>query len=128
MTALADSYGGGRLSGDALLEVLNAVASPHRLRIIAALVGRRQYVSELAREIGMSRPLLHMHLRHLQAAGLVESTMELSDDGKAMNFLSLAPFAIHLTPEEIGEAVRTLTVGASGPQEPAARPSKEGNR
>jgi ArsR family transcriptional regulator len=102
--------------GDALLTSLGALASPYRLRIIAALVGRRQYVSELAREIGMSRPLLHMHLRRLQAAGLVSSTMELSGDGRAMNYLSLEPFSIHLTPEAIAEAARTLS----------ARPASDG--
>ena len=91
-----------------LLQVLSALASPYRLRIIAALMGRRQYVSELAREIGMSRPLLHMHLRKLQAAGLVTSTLELSDDGRAMNYLALAPFNLRLTPQTISEAVRTL--------------------
>jgi DNA-binding transcriptional ArsR family regulator len=99
-----------------LLEALSALASPYRLRIVAALVGRRQYVSELAREIGMSRPLLHMHVRRLQTAGLVVSTMELSQEGKAMNYLSLTPFSIQLTPETIAEAVRTLAErgGVSG--------------
>jgi ArsR family transcriptional regulator len=97
------------LSGDELLEALGALASPYRLRIIAALVGRRQYVSELAREIGMSRPLLHMHLRRLQDAGLVSSTLELGADGKAMNFFSVTPFALHLSPESIERAVDTLS-------------------
>ena len=102
------------LSGDALVEALSALSSPYRLRIIAALAGRRQYVSQLAREIGMSRPLLHMHLRRLQSAGLVESTLEISDEGKAMNYYSVVPFALHLTPEALGEAVRTLTTRAQG--------------
>jgi DNA-binding transcriptional ArsR family regulator len=94
--------------GDALLDALSALASPYRLRIVAALVGRRQYVSELAREIEMSRPLLHMHLRKLQEAGLVTNQLEISGDGKAVNYFSLVPFAIHLTPETIAEAVETL--------------------
>jgi DNA-binding transcriptional ArsR family regulator len=95
--------------GDALLGALSALASPYRLRIVATLVGRRQYVSQLAREIEMSRPLLHMHLRKLQdAGGLVTSQLEISGDGKAVNYFSLVPFAIHLTPETIAEAVETL--------------------
>lgn len=109
-----DASPGGALSGDALLEALSALSSPYRLRIIAALVGRRQYVSQLAREIGMSRPLLHMHLQRLQSAGLVDSTMELSGEGKAMNYFSVVPFAIALTPERIREAVRTLAQRAPG--------------
>jgi predicted transcriptional regulator len=65
----------------------------------------------------MSRPLLHMHLQRLEAAGLVEGTLELSEDGKAMKFFKLTPFAIHLTPERIAEAVETLAL----PEEPADR-------
>ena len=108
MTGGADVDAMDNRSGDALLAALGALASPYRLRIVAALVGRRQYVSELAREIGMSRPLLHMHLRKLQAAGLVASTMELSADGRAMNYLQVTPFAIELTPDGIRAAVETL--------------------
>ena len=58
-------------TGDQLLQMLSALANPHRLRILAALSARQAYVSELARELGISRPLLHMHLQTLQKAGLV---------------------------------------------------------
>jgi ArsR family transcriptional regulator len=96
------------LTGDEMLRVLSALANPHRLRIIAVLVAGRQYVSQLAREIGLSRPLVHMHLQRLEAAGLVAGTLELSDEGKAMKYFAVTPFALHLTPERIAEAVRTL--------------------
>jgi predicted transcriptional regulator len=95
--------------GDALLNLLSALASPQRLRIVGALVGGRQYVSELAREIGMSRPLLHMHLQRLEAAGVVSSTFELGNDGKAMKYYQVQPFAIELTPARIAAAVRNLS-------------------
>ena len=96
--------------GDVLLAALSALANPHRLRIVAALrVKGRSYVSQLAREIGISRPLLHLHLRKLEEAGLVTSQMELSPDGKALNFFEVAPFDIGLTPESITEAARTLS-------------------
>lgn len=97
------------LSGDDLLKALSALANPHRLRILATLTGGRNYVSQLAREIGMSRPLLHMHLQRLEAAGLVTGALELSDEGKAMKYFEVAPFALRLTPETIAEATRTLT-------------------
>lgn len=97
------------LSGDDLLRVLAALANPHRLRIVAALAGGRNYVSQLARELGISRPLLHLHLQRLQAAGLVRGTLELSEDGKAMKYFDVTPFALYLTPERIVEAARTLT-------------------
>jgi DNA-binding transcriptional ArsR family regulator len=97
------------LSGDDLLKVLDALASPHRLRIIALLHGRRMHVSLLAREAKMSRPLLIMHLKRLQTAGLVTSRLELSGDGKAMNFYEGTPFMLELSPETVVKAAKTLT-------------------
>lgn len=95
--------------GDRLLAMLAALASPHRLRVIAALAsGGRNYVSRLAREIGISRPLLHLHLQKLEEAGLVTSRLELSADGKALNYFEVAPFALELTPVAIAEAAKTL--------------------
>ncbi len=97
--------------GDRLLGVLAALASPHRLRIIAALSGGgRNYISRLAREIGISRPLLHLHLQKLEEAGLVTSRLELSDDGKALNYFETVPFTVHLTPAAIAAAAATLSL------------------
>jgi predicted transcriptional regulator len=98
----------GAISGDELLALLAALGSAPRLRIVAALVPHRQYVSQLAREIGISRPLLHMHLQRLEAAGLVTSSLELSGDGKAMKYFEIAPFTLRLTPRMIADAARTL--------------------
>src|SRR5436305_6081897 len=99
----------GRLSGDELVEVLAALANPIRLRIVATLAGGRDYVSHLAREIGVSRPLLHMHLQRLESVGLIVGHLELSDDGKAMKFFELADFDLHLTASVLTEAAKTLT-------------------
>jgi len=97
-------------SGDALLAKLAALSNPHRLRIVASLsASGRNYVSRLAREIGISRPLLHLHLQKLQDAGLVSSQLELSPDGKALNFFEVSSFAIQLTPGAIATAVKTLS-------------------
>lgn len=96
-------------NGESLLAELHALANPHRLRIIAALVaGGRNYVSQLAREIGISRPLLHLHLQKLEEAGLVSSKLELSADGKALNYYDVARFAIELTPETLAQAAASL--------------------
>jgi DNA-binding transcriptional ArsR family regulator len=97
-------------SGDQLLAVLAALANPHRLRIVATLAsGGRNYVSQLAREIGISRPLLHLHLQKLEAAGLVTSQLELSDDGKALNYFDVTGFGLEITPATIAEAAQSLT-------------------
>jgi predicted transcriptional regulator len=96
------------ITGDDLLQVLATLANPHRLRVIAALAAERNYVSQLARELGISRALLQVHLRKLQAAGLVSADIEVSQDGKAMKFYEATPFALQLTPQTIMAAVRTL--------------------
>ena len=96
-------------SGDELVEVLAALANPLRLRIVATLARGRDYVSHLAREIGVSRPLLHMHLQRLEAAGLIVGNLELSEDGKAMKYYEVADFTLHLTASTVADAARTLT-------------------
>jgi predicted transcriptional regulator len=97
------------MTGDALLQVLATLANPHRLRVVAALAEERNYVSQLARDLGISRALLQVHLRKLQAAGLVSASVEVSADGKAMKYYEVAPFALTLTPETIVVAARTLS-------------------
>jgi len=97
------------MTGDALLRVLATLANPHRLRVVAALAEQRNYVSQLARELGISRALLQVHLRKLEAAGLVTADIEVSADGKAMKFYDVAPFVLCLTPEAIMIAARSLS-------------------
>jgi DNA-binding transcriptional ArsR family regulator len=97
-----------------LVEIMAALANPIRLRIVAELAGGRDYVSHLARQIGVSRPLLHMHLQRLEEVGLIVGTLELSDDGKAMKYFEVADFDLHLTASVIAEAAKTLT--KSGPE------------
>ena len=97
-------------TGDQMLLALQALSNPHRLRIVAALHAKgRNYVSRLAREAGLSRPLLHLHLQKLEDAGLVTSTLELSSDGKALNFYQLTDFDIRLTAATITTATASLS-------------------
>ena len=96
------------MTGNELLRVLATLANPHRLRVLAALARERDYVSSLARELGISRALLQVHLRKLEAAGLVSAAIEVSEDGKAMKFYEVTPFTLHLTPESIMIAARSL--------------------
>ncbi len=87
---------------DHLLRQLQALANPVRLWVVAKL-GRDGplYVSGLAREAGISRPLMKMHLRKLEEAGLVTSEVGAAESGKAANFYSVVPFALRLTPKSI---------------------------
>ena len=97
------------LSGDELVQVLATLASPHRMRVLAALSAGRNYVSQLAREVGISRALLQVHLKRLEKAGLVSAQLELSDDGKAMKYYEVRPFELHLDPQTLAAAAATLT-------------------
>ena len=106
------------VSGDQLLAMLAALGNPHRLRIMAALTSDgRNYVSQLAREVGISRPLLHLHLQRLAEAGLVTSKLELSRDGKALNYFEVADFDVDLNPSAIVEAAKSLTVPSNKPEQ-----------
>ncbi|WP_329035703.1 ArsR family transcriptional regulator [Streptomyces sp. NBC_01725] len=100
-------------TGDELVRVLATLSNPHRLRVVAALAGGRNYVSRLARELDISRALLQVHLKKLEAAGLVTSRLELSEDGKAMKFYEVNAFAVVLTPQDIVTAVQTLSSQSS---------------
>lgn len=97
-------------TGNQLLLMLSALANPHRLRILAALSQRQVYVSELARELEISRPLLHMHLQTLEKARLVVGRHEISADGKALRYYEVTGFDERLTPGRIIEAVKTLKI------------------
>jgi predicted transcriptional regulator len=110
----------GEPTGDDLVVMLAALANPLRLRIVARLAGGRDYVSHLAREIGVSRPLLHLHLQRLEAAGLVVGRLELSEDGKAMKYYDVTDFNLHLTATALAEAAKTLTSSDLG-QGPAPK-------
>ncbi|WP_433252731.1 ArsR/SmtB family transcription factor [Streptosporangium sp. CA-135522] len=94
------------LTGEKLLALLAAIGHPLRLRIIAELSGGRVHVSELARRLDISRPLLYMHLERMEKAGLVTGVLELSTDGKAMKYFELVPFDVRLTVDTILGALR----------------------
>ena len=93
------------ITSEQLLAMLTAIAHPLRLRIIAELADGRVHVSELARRLGMSRPLLYMHLDRLEKAGLVTGQLELSEDGKAMKYFELVPFEVRVTADTVVRAL-----------------------
>ena len=88
--------------------MLATLANPHRQRVVAALAEERTYVSQLARQLGISRALLQVHLRKLEAAGLVSAAIEVSEDGKAMKFYEVTPFTLQ-PPKTIMVAAHTLS-------------------
>ncbi|MEU9098210.1 winged helix-turn-helix domain-containing protein [Streptomyces sp. NPDC048361] len=105
------------MTSEDLLAVLGAMGHALRLRILAELAAGRRYVSELARGLGISRPLLYMHLERLEKAGLVVGSLELSDSGKALKYFELAPFELHLNIGVIRAAVAAEAGGSGGVRE-----------
>ena len=90
-----------RLNEDELLALLGAIGHPQRLRVIAELTGGRVHVSELARRLGLSRPLLYLHLERLERAGLVKGELELAESGRAMKYYELVDFDVRITPDVV---------------------------
>lgn len=81
------------------VKLFDALSHPMRVKIIGILAEERQYVSELARMVNISRPLLYMHLKKLEVAGIITGCHEISQSGKAIKYFAVNPFDIHLTPE-----------------------------
>lgn len=98
------------LCGDELLTILEALSNPYRLKIIAILYKEKQYVSQLARELGISRPLLYLHLQKLEDAKLIHGYHEISGNGKAMKYYELNPFCITLNDQLIAQTASSLTI------------------
>ncbi|MET9295066.1 winged helix-turn-helix domain-containing protein [Streptomyces sp. NPDC003077] len=112
------------MTSEELLARLAAVGHAQRLRIIGELADGRVHVSELARRLGLSRPLLYMHLERLEKAGLVAGSLELSDTGKAMKFFELMPFDIHITLDTVLTALREDTLQSAQADREAGRKGK----
>lgn len=92
------------------INVFDALSHPVRIRIIGILAEGRQYVSELARLVNISRPLLYMHLKKLETARLVTSTMEISESGKAMKYYTLEQFELLITKDLLNGLSQNIVI------------------
>lgn len=93
---------------DDYTRLFDALSHPTRIKIVGVLAEGRRYVSELAKTVNMSRPLLYIHLKKLEEANLVTGSYEISDLGKTMKFFELKHFSIHLTPSLLMDVARTI--------------------
>ncbi|HET9444484.1 MAG TPA: metalloregulator ArsR/SmtB family transcription factor [Acidimicrobiales bacterium] len=59
--------------GDDVVDLLQALANPSRLRLFTALRARERCVRDLVDETGLSQPLVSHHLAVLAQVGLVRS-------------------------------------------------------
>ena len=88
--------------------LFDALSHPMRIKIMGILSQQRRYVSELAKLVHISRPLLYMHLKKLEEAAIVTASYEISPSGKTMRYYEIAPFDIHLTPELLTTLAQTI--------------------
>jgi len=89
-----------------IIKLCEALSNRHRLHIIAALSEKKEkkkYISELARELEISRPLLYLHLRKLEEVGLLKGKTELGKANRARKYYELCDFELCLDGEKIRE-------------------------
>ena len=86
-----------------LLKTLKALANPIRLRIIASLAEKPKHAYALAKELGLSYPLTHLHMKGLKKMGLIEEIKEERKKEGLPTVKIYAPvdFELILTPESI---------------------------
>ena len=91
-------------------KLFDALSHPMRIKIIGELSQQRRYVSELAKLMNMSRPLLYMHLRKLEEANIVAGSYEISEAGKSMRYYEARRFLINLSPELLFEISKHIEI------------------
>ncbi|MCL2217029.1 MAG: winged helix-turn-helix domain-containing protein [Defluviitaleaceae bacterium] len=95
-------------------KLFDALSHPMRVKVIGILLEKRRYVSELAKIMNMSRPLLYMHLKKLEEAAIVTGSYEISDSGKSMKYYEAKSFDVHLTPDMIISLSETIPIEPNG--------------
>ena len=94
-------------------KLFDALSHPMRIKILGILSERRRYVSELAKMVNISRPLLYMHLKKLEDAAVVVGRYEISESGKTMKYYEIKSFDIHLTPGLLEMLSREIPVSVA---------------
>ena len=84
-----------------MVRVLKVLSVELRLQILVLLSERPRYAYELARELGISYPLVHLHLRALERAGLIVSEYEVAEGGKLRRYYRVKDFRIEISPESL---------------------------
>ncbi|WP_230972244.1 ArsR/SmtB family transcription factor [Archaeoglobus neptunius] len=83
----------------------DALSHPLRIKVLKMLMDRELSVYELAKELGISRQLLYLHLKKLEKAGLVESDLRL-EGSRAKKYYKAKHFNFSIS----NEIIRNLEV------------------
>ena len=95
------------------VKVFDALSHPIRIKILGLLAKERQYVSELARIVNISRPLLYMHLKKLETAGFITGHAEISSSGKAIKYYESLNFEITINPPLLTKLSENIEIKTS---------------
>lgn len=89
-----------------LAQLLDALGNEHSLKIMGILASGECFVSELAKMVGISRPLLYLHLKKLENAGLVESEIRhFEEPPYTKKFYKAKNFELILSLDKIKEII-----------------------
>ncbi len=91
-----------------LVQILDALGNEHSLKVMSILSSWECFVSELAKMVGISRPLLYLHLKKLENAGLVESEIRhFEEPPYTKKFYKAKNFELKLSLNSIKEIVKS---------------------
>jgi len=86
---------------------LAALGHPTRLMILMELTKGENYLSDIAKNVGISRALAKVHLKKLREAGLVESKiLVLEDEARALRFYKINDFNVNISTDRLAEEVK----------------------
>jgi predicted transcriptional regulator len=90
-----------------LAKKLSALGHPTRIRILMELTKGENYLSEVAKNVGISRALAKVHLKKLRASGLVESRiLTLEEEARALRFYKILDFSFNISTESLAREVK----------------------
>ncbi len=86
---------------------LSALGHPTRIRILMELTKGENYLSEIAKKVGISRALAKVHLKKLRESGLVESRiLTLEEEARALRFYKILDFSFNISNESLADEVK----------------------
>jgi len=90
-----------------LAKKLSALGHPTRIRILMELTKGENYLSEVAKNVGISRALAKVHLKKLRASGLVESRiLTMEEEARALRFYKILDFSFNISTESLAREVK----------------------
>jgi DNA-binding transcriptional ArsR family regulator len=96
------------VESEELVRALKALSNPIRLKMIASLNSEPKNIYALAKELGLSYPLAHLHLSGLKRLGLVREVREEKkvEGLPTVKYYSPSDFKFVLTPQNIEDLYR----------------------